>query len=1166
MRIEQYFLMTGYSLWKVILNGDSPAPTRVVDGFLQPVAPTTAEQKLARKNELKARGTLLMALLDKHQLKFNSHKDAKTLMEAIEKRFGGNTETKKVQKTLLKQQCENFTDVNLKFLRSLPSEWKTHTLIWRNKTDLEEQSLDDLFNSLKIYEAEVKNSSSTSTTTQNLAFVSFSNTDSTTESVSAAVSVSAVCAKMHVSSLPNVDSLSNAMIYSFFASPQLDNEDLKPIDADDLEEMDFKWQMVMLTMRARRFLQRTKRNPGENGPTSLGFDMSNVECYNCHRKEHFVKECRSPKDSGRNGADEPQRRNVPIETSTSNALVSQCDGVGSYDWSFQADGEPANYALMAFSSSCSSSENKVVSCSKACSKAYAQLHSQYDKLTADFRKSPFDVISYQTGLESVEAKLLVYKQNESVFEEDINMLKLEVQLRDNALVTLRQKLEKAEQERDDLKLKLKKFQTSFKNLTELLASQINDKTGLGYNYQVFTRVMFDCDDYLSSESDERTFMPPKPDLIFNNTPNGVETNHSTFNVKLSPIKPDQDLSHTYRPSAPIIEDWVSDSEDESETKAPQIIPSFVQPPEQVKTHRPSVQHVETSIPVVTPKPASPKPTSNGKRRNRKACFVCKSLDHLIKDCDYHEKKMAQPTARNLEHMRNHKHYAQITPQTLQKHMVPAAVLTQSKPVPITAVRPVTTVVPKIKVTRPRHVQPIVTKTKSPTKRHFNRSPSSKASNSPPRVTAVKTPMVNAAQGLQGKCEWKPKCPVLDCTQCKTHLREIASRNERVPETYDYRSQYDTYEYDTYHIDYNIEMEDYTMYRGQKQGDNQYLSLDEKYDKIMLMIESNKEENQRYEASFAAHEASFVALETHVDRLLEQLNKDETYEPQGITMLDFDDEDEDEGEGEGEEQNEEFTLHSTNTMECLTFGSCKDKKDVDDQNSSFKDLNSPIKEQDKESVPFKVREEVMEANTTPYLPTLEEPILSLIDDIRSKEDECSNSLEEEQYPNEVEAEVTHILNPPQLPRVAINQVGEDDSVFENKKEQEKVSLVKDEHHVVERCHENSLSKLTHIIVKQVHRKARVGVRKQILSLCHGKREFQEVLNSGKLIHFASKKPWENSISKVFKNVDMAWTRKAKTRHGNSYEKCSIKPPRDYHLKYRRADDDKLSASREATRGL
>nr|GEU54770.1 hypothetical protein [Tanacetum cinerariifolium] len=275
---------------KVILNGDSPAPTRVIEGVVQPVAPTTAEQRLARKNELKAHGTLLMALPDKQQLRFNIHKDAKTLMEAIEKRFGGNKEAKKVQKTFLKQQYENFTgsssksldqihnrlqklisqleilkeslsqeDINLKFLRGLPTEWGTHTLIWRNKTDLEEQSLDDLFNSLKIYEAEVKSSSSARTSTQNIS--SSQTTDSTNDQVSVVANVSSASLKILVFALPNVDTLSNTVIYSFFASqsnsPQLDNDDLKQIDADDLEEMDLKWQMTMLTVRAQRFLQRT---------------------------------------------------------------------------------------------------------------------------------------------------------------------------------------------------------------------------------------------------------------------------------------------------------------------------------------------------------------------------------------------------------------------------------------------------------------------------------------------------------------------------------------------------------------------------------------------------------------------------------------------------------------------------------------------------------------------------------------------------------------------------------------------------------------------------------------------------------------------------------------------------------------------------------------------
>nr|GFC17247.1 hypothetical protein [Tanacetum cinerariifolium] len=182
--------------------------------------------------------------------------------------------------------------------------------------------------------------------------------------VSAAASVSAACAKLPASLLFNVDSLSNAVTYSFFpsqsTSPQLDNEDLKQIDVDDLEEMDLRWQMAMLTMLARR-------------------------------KGHFSRECRSPKDPRRHGAAERQRRIVPVETSTSNALVSQCDGTGSYDWNYQAEEESANFALMAFSSSSSDNE---------------------------------------TGLESVEARLLVYKQNESVFEENIKLLNIEVQLRD----------------------------------------------------------------------------------------------------------------------------------------------------------------------------------------------------------------------------------------------------------------------------------------------------------------------------------------------------------------------------------------------------------------------------------------------------------------------------------------------------------------------------------------------------------------------------------------------------------------------------------------------------------------------------------------------------------------------------------------------------------------
>ncbi|GKE26619.1 hypothetical protein Tco_1442003 [Tanacetum coccineum] len=212
IRKEHYFLMTYYALWEVIVNVDSPPPKRTVDGVEQTYPPTTAEEKLARKNELKARGTLLTALPNEHQLKFNTYKCAKTLIEAIEKRFEGNKESKKTQKTLLKQQYENFNrsssegldqtydrlqklisqleilgetisqeDMNLKFLRSLLSEWKTHTLIWRKKPHLDTLRMDDLYNNLKIYETEVKGSSSLNQNSQNVAFVSSNNSGSSNQ-------------------------------------------------------------------------------------------------------------------------------------------------------------------------------------------------------------------------------------------------------------------------------------------------------------------------------------------------------------------------------------------------------------------------------------------------------------------------------------------------------------------------------------------------------------------------------------------------------------------------------------------------------------------------------------------------------------------------------------------------------------------------------------------------------------------------------------------------------------------------------------------------------------------------------------------------------------------------------------------------------------------------
>nr|GFA73910.1 hypothetical protein [Tanacetum cinerariifolium] len=345
-----------------------------------------------------------------------------------------------------------------------------------------------------------------------LAFVSSTSTDSTTDSVSAAASISTACVKLPAFPLPN-------------------------IDVDDLEEIDLRWQMAMLTMRARR-------------------------------KGHFARECRSPKDSRR---------------------------PGSYDWSYQAEDEPVNFALLAFSSN-SSFDNEVPSCSKACSKAYAQLHTQYDKLTDDFQKSQFDVISYKT-------------------ESDCESWP---------------------------------------------PSNLYDRFQPSGGYHAVPPLY------------TGTFMPPKPDLP-----------------------------------------------------------------------------IETSIPAATSVPASSTSNGSGKRRNRKACFVCKSVDHLIKDYDYHSKQMAQPTPRNYANRGHHKQYAPLNHSKPQKHRVPTIVLTLSKPVSNTAVRPVSAALPNIIMTRPRHAHQVVTKSKSPIRRHITRNPSSRTSNSPPGVNAVQVLVVSAVQGKQG---------------------------------------------------------------------------------------------------------------------------------------------------------------------------------------------------------------------------------------------------------------------------------------------------------------------------------------------------------------------------------------------------------------------------------
>ncbi|GKC43826.1 hypothetical protein Tco_1061548 [Tanacetum coccineum] len=496
MRIEQYFLMTDYALWEVILNGDSPLPTRTVDGVETAVPPTTANQKLARKNELKERGTLLMALLNEHQLKFNSYKSAKSLMEAIKKRFGGNKESKKVQKTLLKQPYENFNGKSSKGLNQIYD--RLQKLISQLEIHGETISQEDL--NLKLLR----------------------------------------------------------------------------------KEIDLNRQMAMLTMKAMRFLKKTGRNLGVNGTDTIGFDKTKVECYNYHRR--------------------------------------------GYDWSDQAEEGPANFAFMAYtSSSFSSSDYEVSTCSKAYLKSYETLKEHYDNLTKDFNKSQLNVGAYKADLESVEARLDVYKKNEAVFEENIKILKLDIQVSD-------------------------KFKTGVGFDSQVFDSQENNKYKTSKGYHVVPPP------YTGN------FMPPKSDLVLADEDEYVfsESVTSVPNVAISEAKSSESKPKTV--SEPLIKDWISDSEDENETKSKS---------KQRKSSFAKVEYVKSNEHVKTPK------ESDKKVENNKQAKYPRKNSQSPRDCDFYENTMAEKPVWNNARRVNHQNSQRLTHPHSKRNFVPRAVLMKS---------------------------------------------------------------------------------------------------------------------------------------------------------------------------------------------------------------------------------------------------------------------------------------------------------------------------------------------------------------------------------------------------------------------------------------------------------------------------------------------------------
>nr|GEV76091.1 ribonuclease H-like domain-containing protein [Tanacetum cinerariifolium] len=303
MNMEQYLAHTDYALWEVILNGNSKVQMSKdeVDNKIE-VLLVTAYQILARTRERKAKSTLLVAILDEHLARFYGIKYAKTLWAAFKTRVGGNAESKKMQKM--------------------------------NKPGIDNLDIDDLYNILKVYEADIKGSSGSSSNSQNLAFVSAENTNNTNE-LNVAYSVST--ATGHSSQAQGSSSYANELMFSFFANQSstlhMDKEDLEQINQDDLEEMNLKWQVAMLSIRMKHFYKKTRRKLEFNGKDPVGFDKTRLSVLIVIEDDTLL-----------GIADQPE-------------IQGTGDGLGIYDWSCQVEEEATDFALMAFTSNPSSSSS-----------------------------------------------------------------------------------------------------------------------------------------------------------------------------------------------------------------------------------------------------------------------------------------------------------------------------------------------------------------------------------------------------------------------------------------------------------------------------------------------------------------------------------------------------------------------------------------------------------------------------------------------------------------------------------------------------------------------------------------------------------------------------------------------------------------------------------------
>nr|GEV58914.1 hypothetical protein [Tanacetum cinerariifolium] len=647
--------------------------------MIKVLPPKTTKEVVARERERKARTTLLMALPEDHLAKFHKMADAKEMWEAIKSRFNSNDESKKMFQTLLSQleihgAGVSYEDANQKFLR--------------------------------VFECDVKGTTaSSSSNTHNVAFVSADNTSSTND-LSTTYSVSSP--SVSKSQKEGSPSYTDEVIHSFFANqssaPQLDCDDLEQINDD---------------------------------------------------------------------RDNTQR---PASQDDSKALVT-IDGEA-VDWSGHVEEVTQNFAMMAYSSSNSGSDNEVQSCSKTCAESYARLKKLYDEQRDKLGDASVEIIAYTLALKKVEVQLLCHQQNQLAYEPKIKFMKIDLDDKTDVLTYHKKLLAEAHKEKEDLKTKVENWQNSSKNLNRLLNTQMsaNDKFGIGYGDYRYDNISSYENEVLQSvfmkkECDlENTpvngryakgmhtvpllmtgnYMPSGPDVEIDYSkfaygPKQTSADESDFkpvayassdfdsSVEQSTSVPEPVVNESKVVSepkavsepkvwtdAPIIEEYESDSNDDLVANVPEKKekPSFAftDTVKHLKSPRKNVK--ETGTPNHYPK-IEKQDSHNHTRKGlgyayaRKSCFVCDSFSHLIRDYDFHEKRMAKQAAltkskeKGTGQQAHRPIWNNVYRVNHQNKFVPSTILTKTGKIPVNAARQnfsrqatLTSTASKVNITRP----------------------------------------------------------------------------------------------------------------------------------------------------------------------------------------------------------------------------------------------------------------------------------------------------------------------------------------------------------------------------------------------------------------------------------------------------------------------------------